>query len=179
MFSGMSRRERLLVLFLSIFAVIAIYYYFLYTPMLRDIDSYEQEINSLDRQITSHLHTLSNRPELEARYSELKYLEDEELGNRITSIDELLKVLEDESVNSGIKLTSFVPTEEEETTKITMTAEGNFSELVLFLEGISSLNGKIEFDNINVKRKNEEDNHLDIRGNFIFHYDLLIGGDQN
>jgi len=174
----MSRRERIMLICLAIFAIIAVYYYFFYQPIIDKIAFLEQEKVNYQEQINKHIITLSKKPEVEARYAELKYIENEDLANRIGSIDEMLQVLENESDKSGIEITSFVPNEQEKVTMINMVAEGKFSELVLFLEGIKVLNGQIEFKSISVDRKNEEDDLLVINAEFIYHYDLFIGGDQ-
>lgn len=168
----------MMLIVLVIFGLLAGYYYFLYTPILEDIDQLEARKATLDKEINDNLALLRKKPELEARYAELEYLENDELWDRISSIDEMLQILNDESEKSGIKILSFVPTRNESTTEIEMKAEGYYSDLVLFLEGINSLDGQIEFESINVYKKSEENNLLGINGKYIFDHELFIGGEQ-
>ncbi len=179
MFDRYSSRERVMIGFLAIIAIIAIYYYFLYQPIIDNRDILEAQKSDSQVEINKQIITLRKMPDLESRYRELEYIENEELSNRISSVDDVLRVLEDESENSGIKITSFVPKEQEKTTIINMVAEGSFEELVLFLRGVKRLEGQIEFADIKLSHKNQENNILIINGIFIYHNDLLFGGDQS
>lgn len=178
MFDRFNRRERIMIICLIIVGILALYYYFLYQPMKENLAFLEQQINMKKKQIDEYLVTIEKLPELRARYAELEYIENEALPVRITSVDEMLQVLEDESKKSGILITSFTPDEQENSTMISMLAEGNFEELVLFLDGIERLNGQIEFRSIRVFRKNQGDDSLNINAKLLFRNDLLIGGAQ-
>lgn len=178
MFSNLSRRERIMLIFLGVFLVLALFYYLIFLPKTDEIKYLENQKASKQGQINQYLAILRNMPEIEERYRELEYLKKDEMVRLVRTVDEMLQVLEDEARKSGMKITSFLPVHGENTVEISMIAEGYFEEFVLFLHGIGKLNQQIEFKRISVSRKDQGDNMLNINGTYIFHYELIPGGEE-
>ncbi|MEJ6950066.1 type IV pilus inner membrane component PilO [Natronospora cellulosivora (SeqCode)] len=176
MFNNLSRRERLMLVFLAVFAIAAIYYFLLYEPMLGRIDSLNQELSNKEVTYNMHVATISKMPELEKRYEELRYIEDQIQENMIESVPAMLQVLESQSADSGLEIIAFIPQELDDSTRINMEARGFYEQLVGFIDGIKSLDGFIEFERINIRKENNDNDLLRINGTFVFHNDLLIGG---
>lgn len=178
MFSNLSCRERIMLICLVVFAVLVLYYYFFYQPLADNIAVLKEQKFSKEDQISEYLNTISKIPDLEKRYGELKYLEKELKVNQVTTIGEILQIIEDESVKSCIQIRSFVPNEQEKYTQISMLAEGFFEALLPFLDGIGKLMGQIEFNNIMVFKNNQSDYLLNINLELIYHNELLIGAEK-
>ena len=178
MFSNLSRRERIMLIFLGVFLILALAYYFVFLPKTDEIKQLESQKANKQRQINQYLSTLRDMPELERRYKELEYLKKDKLVRLVRTVDEMLQVLEDEARKSGVKITSFIPVHREDSVEVNMMAEGSFEEFVLFLHGIGKLNQQIEFKKVTVSRKDQGDDKLNINGTYIFHYELIPGGDE-
>ncbi|MFP4017187.1 MAG: type 4a pilus biogenesis protein PilO [Halanaerobiales bacterium] len=178
MFSNLSRRERIMLIFLVVFAILAAYYYALYEPMVENLDSLRQEISDKEMQINRNLAIIAKMPKLEERYDKISYIEDEILKNRIDSVPAILQILEDEAEISGLEIISFSPQEQDEDTRITMEARGYYNQVVNFLDGIKRLDGQIIFNRLSVNKANSEDDLLRINGVYIYKNDLIGGGDS-
>lgn len=175
MLERLSHRERIMLIFLLFFVIIALYYFYLYQPMEENIINLKLEKESKEMKIRENLSILSNMPSVKKRYEELKHLENELEKIKINSSDEVLKVLETEAQRSGIKIISFVPREETETIEISMLANGSYLQLIHFLDGIKKLNGQLEFKTMRIT-KDETSNLLEIYGLFLFSNQAITGG---
>jgi len=177
MFNKLSRRERMLLIILAVVAVIALYYYTLYLPLSDKIAVLEDDKAYKENQLNQYLITVGRMPVLQARYEELKPLR-LQVTTMVNSADGLLQALENASVKSGVKITSFIPDNRKEFIQVNMLADGTYEELVLFLEGIKKLRGQVEFKKIIVARKEQGDDSLNINSTFILHKELNPGGGQ-
>ncbi|MFW6021892.1 MAG: type 4a pilus biogenesis protein PilO [Halanaerobiaceae bacterium] len=192
MFDNLSRRERIMISVLVIIALGAAAYYFAYMPLMERRESLEDQIFNKEGQVDNYKKIISNMDELEEQYSDLQYIEDRIVNRRIYSVEDLLAFLENESTNSGIKITSYVPSviqdsstrDNEENnnqssrTRVNMTAEGTYDELVLFLKGLDKLNWQLEFDNLSIYPQDDNNSLLEMDAVFIYNEDLFIGGGQ-
>ncbi|WP_125990750.1 type II secretion system protein GspM [Halocella sp. SP3-1] len=177
MLSSLSRRERVMLIFLIFFALGAGYYFYIYQPLEENIANLSQLKINKELQINKTTATLRKLPVLQDRYDQLQYIEEELNKNKINSADEMLAVLEGEAGKSGIKISSFIPEEDEKETEISILLKGNYNQLIKFLEGIEKLNGQAEFSNMRIARI-AENNLLEAFGIIIYHDDLLTGGDK-
>lgn len=177
MFSRMSRRDRLLICLVAIVAIGFLFYKFIYIPFNDKLAALDEDIRLKESIIEKHKETIAKMPEMQERYAQLEYIEKEKLPDRITSVDEMLQVLVDESKKSGVLITSYKPTEGEESTEVSIAAEGTYEELLVFLNGIDRLSGQVEFGNITVSRKGTDGNMLNITGSLLFSEEYIIGGD--
>lgn len=178
MLSNLKRSERIMLIVLGIVIILIAYYYLAYQPMSKKINTLEREVQSKEQTRDAYMEIVRKIPALEERYAQLEYIEKEEYITAIDSVDQLLQVLENEAVFSGIKITSFIPRELEENIDVDMLLEGSYEELIVFLNGIKKLHGMVEFRDISITRLREGNGILEVQGLIIYDEDLSIGGDQ-
>jgi|LSQX01.2.fsa_nt_gb Tfp pilus assembly protein PilO len=168
-----------MLIFLGIIIVCIAYYYAAYQPMNKKINVLKRELQSKEQTRDVYMETIRKIPALEERYAQLEYIEKEEYITSLDSVDQLLQILEDEAVFSGIKITSFVPRElEDNIVYVDMMFEGSYDELLVFLNGIKKLHGMVEFGNLIITRLSEGNGILEVEASISYDEDLSIGGDQ-
>lgn len=177
MLDSLSRREQIMLIFLIFFILGVGYYFYIYQPLQGNIADLKQLKLNKELRLNKTMATLRKLPVLQDRYNQLKYIEKEINKNRIDSADEILAVLEEEAGRSGIKITSFIPEEDEKKNEVSILLKGDYNQLIKFFEGIKKLNGQAEFSNMQIVRT-AENNLLEASGIIIYHDDLLTGGDK-
>jgi len=156
-----TKREKFLVIFVSILVPIFLFYQFYYTQAKEKIDTLSEEIKKLDLEIKRY-EKLATKIEL----LEIQKKQRQEFLNRVKKIlpsqkeiPDILKRISDVAKENNLEVITFKPGKEipqnyYQIIPINMEIEGRFNNVIKFLNDIESLQRLIVLNNVKFRMKN-------------------------
>ena len=156
-----TKREKFLVIFVSILVPIFLFYQFYYTQAKEKIDTLSEEIKKLDLEIKRY-EKLATKIEL----LEIQKKQRQEFLNRVKKIlpsqkeiPDILKRISDVAKENNLEVITFKPGKEipqnyYQIIPINMEIEGRFNNVIKFLNDIESLQRLIVLNDVKFRMKN-------------------------
>ena len=156
-----TKREKFLVVFVSILVPIFLFYQFYYTQVKEKIDTLSEEIKKLDLEIKRY-----EKLATKIKLLEIQKKQRQEFLNRVKKIlpsqkeiPDILKRISDVAKENNLEVITFKPGKEipqnyYQIIPINMEIEGRFNNVIKFLNDIESLQRLIVLNNVRFRMKN-------------------------
>lgn len=171
MWDRLSQRERIMVIVLFVAIITGGYYLYIYQPTINTLADMQQEKSNKETQLITSLKLIQKLPDLQARYQELKYIEDIVYDNKDSQ--EFIQLISDISTGSGIEITFYSPKETQDTVSISFMVKGNYISINNFLSGLAELKNQLKFSRLLLQAVEEE---LQLRAEVIYNTTSSGGG---
>ena len=162
-----TKREKFLVIFVSILVPIFLFYQFYYTHAKEKIDTLRKEIKKLDLEIKRY-----KKLAIKIKFLETQMKQRQKFLNRVKKIlpsqkeiPDILKRISDVAKENNLEVITFKPGKEipqnyYQTIPINMEIEGRFNNVIKFLNDIESLERLIVLNNVKFQMKNNRLNAM-------------------
>ncbi len=162
-----TKREKFLVVFVSILVPIFLFYQFYYTHAKEKIDTLRKEVKKLDLEIKRYKKLV-----MKIKFLETQMKQRQKFLNRVKKIlpsqkeiPDILKRISDVAKEDNLEVITFKPGKEipqnyYQTIPINMEIEGRFNNVIKFLNDIESLERLIVLNNVKFQMKNNRLNAM-------------------
>ena len=156
MLDRLSQRERIMIIVLVFISIIAFYYFFAYQPLIDKINNLTHQVQMEGQEFTNTLSIIKKLPEVKERYNELKGIEEKMIEREYCTPENILKSIETKANNNNIEIMTFIPDKRENIIRLNIILDGSFKNYCDFLDSISELKNKVEFDKLYLEMNKEK-----------------------
>ncbi|MFN2364825.1 MAG: type II secretion system protein GspM [Halarsenatibacteraceae bacterium] len=166
MISGLSRREKILLLIAFVAIVFAGYYYFLYQPIVEEQEQVQREIDNLSNQHALAVERVEQIPELEDELARLEEERAELLEAAIREPEEILAAINVFARETGITIEGYEKNEGEDGHPLAFAFSGEYLPFLDFARMVDNWDYRLVIESFSM---DAEDYELNTDMYFFFH----------
>gem|GEM_PF-6268975 len=173
MWDNLSKRERVLLIILLIVIIVVPYYFFIYEPYQQKITDYQQQLSSKERELAITRVYVKKLPDEKKKLEELQEATKVLVESDYSSegiLDFFLRVTE----KYNLKLVSYSPVERNNEITINGLLEGEFDNLIAFLEDFENTYRDFTYNDLNMR---PQSGLVQLQINCTYKEELESGGD--
>ncbi len=177
MLDKLSQREKILLIVAVTLIIAAVYYFYIYKPLVVNVQKLEEKKINLENQVETGRMYVSKVPDLRKEYARLQEARREKAQKFIDlSILELLIDVREYARENNVILSRFSPAETNKNISMNIGIDGDYEQLCWFFLDMMNWRGPFEFRELNMKGQDE---NLSASLNVLFlKYNGSNGGGQ-